>query len=283
MHCRAGHREAGSRGRPARHPGLILKGGARFAREEVNVNSSGGPERDETGLPRIDVDIPEDARELDRDVQAYHRELRAERRRMRSRRLHLTLARDGMVMPLLICCLIFALITGTLLTLFTATSIDQSDLPGGHGRSAQPGTGNPPPTAGSTPTAAPPQLEAAIVGVAGKPVALQAIGGPAILLVVPPRCGCYPVVREVASLATTAHEGIYLVVAPADINAAERLVSQLGNGLHPVTDVTGALTGPDYYIHTGLTAIAVTRGGMVTYEDQLQGAGANLNGLVDSI
>jgi hypothetical protein len=281
MHCRAGPREAGSRGSPARHPWLILKEGARFAREEVNVNSSGGPERDETGLPRVDVDVPDDARDLDRDVQAYRRELRAERRRMRSRRLHLTLARDGMVTPLLICCLIFALITGTLLTVFTATSIDQSGLPGTRDPGAKPGS--PPPAARRTTTIAPPQLEAAIVGVAGMPVALQAIGGPAILLVVPPRCGCYPVVKEVASLATTAHEHIFLVVAPADINGADRLVSQLGNGLHPVTDLTGTLTGPDYYIHTGLTAIAVSRAGMVTYEDQLQAAGADLRGLVDSI
>ena len=35
-----------------------------------------------------------------------------------------------MVMPLLICCLIFALITGTLLTFFTSTSLDNAALPG---------------------------------------------------------------------------------------------------------------------------------------------------------
>jgi hypothetical protein len=243
------------------------------------LNSSGGPERDDTGLPRIDVEIPDDARELDRDVQAYRRELRAERRRMRSRRLHRTLARDGMVMPLLICCLIFALITGTLLTLFTATSIDQSDLPGAHGTSAKPGTS--PQTAGTTPTPAPAQLQTATVGVAGKPVALQTLA-PAILLVVPAGCGCYPVVREVAGLARTAGEHIFLVAAPGDIAGAERLVSQLGNGLQPVTDVSGTLAGTDY-VHTGLTAIAVNQAGRVAYEDQLQAAGADLTGLVHSL
>jgi hypothetical protein len=86
------------------------------------VNPGGEPERDEYGLPPVDIEIPDDARELDRDVQAYHRELRAERRRQRRRRLHLSLARDGIVLPLLACCLILALITGTLLTVFTATS-----------------------------------------------------------------------------------------------------------------------------------------------------------------
>lgn len=228
------------------------------------MNSSGGPERDDTGLPRVDVEIPDDARELDRDVQAYRRELRAELRRMRSSRLHRTLARDGMVMPLLICCLVFALITGTLLTLFTATSIDQSGVP----------------TAASTTTSAPPQLQTAIVGVAGKTVLLRTLG-PAILLVVPADCGCRTAVTEVASRATAADEHIFLVAAPADLAGAQRLVSQLGHGLQPVSDVSGALAGQDY-AHTGLTAIAVNQAGMVFYEDQLQ-AGTDLTGLIDSV
>jgi hypothetical protein len=97
------------------------------------VNSGGEPERDEYGLPPVDIEIPDDARELDRDVQAYYRELRAERRRQRRQRLHLSLARDGIVLPLLACCLILALITGTLLTVFTATS----------GLTPQPGTSKP--------------------------------------------------------------------------------------------------------------------------------------------
>jgi hypothetical protein len=236
----------------------------------VYVNSSGGPDRDDTGLPRVDVQIPDDARELDRDVQAYRRELRAERRRKRSRRLHLTLARDGMVMPLLICCLVFALITGTLLTLFTATSIDQPGLSG----AGKPGTSLP------VRMPAPGLLETAYVGVAGKPVPLVSLG-PAILLVVPAHCGCYPIVTEVASLATNAGDHIFLVAAPADLAGATRLVSELGHGLQPVTDVSGELAGSEYP-HTGLTAIAVTSAGTVAYEDQLQ-RGADLIGLVDTI
>ena len=86
------------------------------------MNSGGEPERDDTGLPPVDIEIPDDARDLDRDVQAYYRELRAQRRRQRRLRLHGTLARDGIVLPLLACCLVLALITGTLLTIFTATS-----------------------------------------------------------------------------------------------------------------------------------------------------------------
>jgi hypothetical protein len=91
------------------------------------VNLGGDPGRDDFGLPPVDIEIPDDARELDRDVQAYHRELRAERRRLRARRLHGPLTRDGMVLPLLASCLVLALISGTLLTLFSA---GQADVPG---------------------------------------------------------------------------------------------------------------------------------------------------------
>jgi hypothetical protein len=97
------------------------------------VNLGGDPERDDFGLPPVDIEVPDDARELDRDVQAYHRELRAQRRRMRARRLHGPLTRDGMVLPLLASCLVLALISGTLLTLFSA---GQTDVPGLPGRTA---------------------------------------------------------------------------------------------------------------------------------------------------
>ena len=98
------------------------------------MNPGGEPERDDTGLPPVDIEIPDDARDLDRDVQAYHRELRAERRRQHWRSVHHRFGSDGIVLPLLACCLILALITGTLLTIFTATS-DQNltNVPGGRG------------------------------------------------------------------------------------------------------------------------------------------------------
>jgi len=101
------------------------------------VNPGGEPERDDTGLPPVDIEIPDDARDLDRDVQAYHRELRAERRRQHWRSVHHRFGSDGIVLPLLACCLILALITGTLLTIFTATS-DQNltNVPGGKGTPA---------------------------------------------------------------------------------------------------------------------------------------------------
>jgi len=52
-----------------------------------DIEVDNDPGRDEYGLPPVDVEITDDARELDRDVQAYQRELRARRRNMRVQRL----------------------------------------------------------------------------------------------------------------------------------------------------------------------------------------------------
>jgi len=83
------------------------------------VNAGGDPGRDDYGLPPVDIEVPNDARELARDVQAYHRELRARRRRHLAKRFYGPLTRDGMVLPLLAGCLALTLLAATLLTVFT--------------------------------------------------------------------------------------------------------------------------------------------------------------------
>src|SRR6516165_11796412 len=85
----------------------------------MRVNTGGDPGRDDYGLPPVDIEVPDDARELERDVHAYHRELRSRRRRLLARRLTGPLARDGMVLPLLAGCLALTLLAATLLTVFT--------------------------------------------------------------------------------------------------------------------------------------------------------------------
>ena len=92
------------------------------------VNRGGDPERDDYGLPPVNIEIPDDARELDRDIQAYHRELRVQRRHRLVRRLGGPLTRDGMVLPLLASCLALTLLAGTLLTMFTARRAVPSTL-----------------------------------------------------------------------------------------------------------------------------------------------------------
>ncbi len=87
------------------------------------MNIGGDPGRDDYGLPPVDIEVPDDARELDRDVQAYHRELRAQRWRRRTRRMAGPLTRDGMVLPLLAGCLALTLLAGTLLTVFSGAQL----------------------------------------------------------------------------------------------------------------------------------------------------------------
>jgi len=215
------------------------------------VNSGGEPERDEYGLPPVDIEIPDDARELDRDVQAYYRELRAERRRQRRHRWRGSLARDGIVLPLLACCLILALITGTLLTVFTATS-DQDLTPStGTGKPAgQPASGTSPsgarspghrassrprigsPSGSATPgksrpssgaAAVTPSVDISQVGaslpvgnliVGGQPIPLRSLSG-TMLVLLPPNCGCGAAVRWVARIAYRESALMFIVSTPA--------------------------------------------------------------------
>jgi hypothetical protein len=251
----------------------------------MRVKSSGEPDRDDTGLPRVDVEIPDDARELDRDVQAYCRELKAERRQQRRMRMHGALARDGMVIPLLVCCLIFALVTGTLLTLFTATSIDNS-LPGtpvndGHTTAAGP------PRAGRTSVPAQPATRSGLVtpaagdstipvGVAGKTYQLRSLK-PAVLLVQQSGCACGPAIMTLARLAKAAHVPAYLVALHSDLPTARSQAASAGFGLRAALDVNGGLS--QGFGGSGLTAIIVDSGGAVTYAQTLQ-ASPNLSAVL---
>src|ERR1700745_3118827 len=83
------------------------------------VNAGGDQGRDDYGLPPVDIEGPDDARELARDVLAYHRELRGLGRRRLAKRFYGPLTRDGMVLPLLAGCLALTLLAATLLTVFT--------------------------------------------------------------------------------------------------------------------------------------------------------------------
>jgi hypothetical protein len=220
----------------------------------VRVNPGSEPERDDTGLPPVEIQIPDDARELDRDVQAYYREQRARRRNQRSRRMHGVLARDSMVVPLLICCLVFALISGTLLMLFTATSIDQS-LPDR--------TGNPPVPA----VTQAPALASATVVVRGTPYPLRSLA-PAVLLVIPAGCSCTAAAGQVASDAKGIGVQAYLLYSGAGAAQASQLAKDVGPEVEPAQDVTGTL----HKGSAGLTAFLVTPEGAVSYDQQLQRA-----------
>ncbi len=230
------------------------------------MNLGGEPERDDFGLPPVDIEIPDDARELDRDVQAYHREQRALRRRLRRRRLHGPLTRDGMVLPLLAGCLVFALISAVLLTVFTATSEDE------------PGSKSPPPrtpaaalasTAPATPAIgqAGGRLPDKTVAVAGRAVSLRTLTA-SVLALVPRRCACAVALRQLITQAAQARVPLYLVGTNGEVARLRSVAAAAGHSSVVADDQTNVL-GTTYGA-TGLTAILVHADGSVALASGLK-------------
>jgi hypothetical protein len=213
------------------------------------VNSGGEPERDDTGLPPVDIEIPDDARELDRDVQAYYREQRAERRRLRHRRLHRVLTRDGILLPLLACSLILALITGTLLTIFTATSDQYLGQPPGYGTGKSPHVRQ---------TQRPLPAGTLSLDAGGQQVQLQHLGK-TLLVLLPPTCQCSAAVSWLARVGASDRASVYLVSTPQTKQEASKLHSQLPASLQtdvPVAFDSHGLLSRTYPVK-GLTAVMV--------------------------
>jgi hypothetical protein len=217
--------------------------------EEVRVDPSSDPGRDEYGLPPVDIEVPDDARDLDRDVQAYHRELRAQRRRMRVLRLTRPLTRHGMVIPLVAGCLALTLLSGTLLTVLA-------------GRQATPRPARTSAAGKRHPTSSSSPLPNASVVVAHKSVKLRALGGPAVLAWVPTACGCLAALRQLAAQAAHVHVKFYLVGTGPAVQELQQLAGQVQNETSPVladnTDAIGRTYNPMM-----LTAILVDSSGKV--------------------
>jgi hypothetical protein len=221
------------------------------------VNTGGDPERDKYELPRVDVEIPDDARELDRDVQAYYRELRARRWHRRLRRLGGPLLQGGMVLPLLASCLALTLLAGTLLTMFTSRRF-----------------GPAPTLATSTPPLTTPapgredQLPNATVLADSRPVRLGQLR-PSALALVPARCGCETVARELAAQASQARVQLYFVTAGSTLAQVRALAWQRGMAAsHLIQDTNAALRR--VYQPAGLTVVLVYRDGSVRLRHNLR-------------
>ena len=262
------------------------------------MNLGGDPERDDFGLPPVDIEIPDDARELDRDVQAYHRELRAQRRRLRARRLHGPLTRDGMVLPLLAGCLVLALISGTLLTLFSAGQADMPGLPGrtaaspattakptaGRAAGSTTATGQRPasqpaagragasaatgPSAGTGPAATAPgvgqvggPLPDKTLLVAGRSRRLRSLP-PAVLALIPAGCQCAAALRQLVHQAAAARVVLYFVGTGGAVGQLRRLAAQAGQRPAQLAEDVHNVLGTTYK-PAGLTAILVHADGRV--------------------
>lgn len=216
------------------------------------MDTGGGPDRDDFGLPPVDVQIPDDARELDREVQAYHRELRTLRRRMLARRLLAPLTRHGLIMPLLASCLALTLLSGTMLTLFTAGQ-----------DTWVPASGPRPSRAPASPAAhrwTGQPLPSADVLIGGAERPLATLTG-AVLVVVPPRCRCQAALHQLAAQAGAVHADL-IVIGP-DGAPVTGLAVQAGLPASHAAEDTGNVLA-SYYRLTGLTAILVRPDGRVT-------------------
>jgi hypothetical protein len=229
------------------------------------VSPGSEPERDDSGLPPVDMRVPDDARELDRDVLAYRREQRAHRRQQRRTRWHRSLGRDGIVLPLLACCLILALITGTLLTVFTATS--------NQGLTGPPSSGANSALTGQAPRLVTGPLPRAAIAIDGRgPISLGTLSH-AMLVLVPPGCNCASTLAWLADVAVTAHARAYVVYNKQTKAEVQRLYDQLNNqwryALTLAEDTTKVLTGratfPGGIPATQLTAVLVAPDRTVRY------------------
>ena len=207
------------------------------------MNAGGDQGRDDYGLPPVDIEVPDDARELARDVLAYHRELRSRRRRHLARRLYGPLTRDGMVLPLLAGCLALTLVAATLLTVFTAREPTVSLRP------QHPATGS---TAPARPGAA---LVNTTLFAAGEATPLYTLPEQVVVLaLIPPRCRCLTDLRKLADAALQAKTMVYLVGvhnAPLD-----NLTTDLGYGPSQALEDTHNLL-PARYKVAALTAVVV--------------------------
>ena len=225
------------------------------------MNAGGDPDRDDFGLPPVDIEIPDDARELDRDVQAYQRELRALRRRQRARRLRAPLTREGMVLPLLAGCLILALITSTLLIMFAA---DQTGMPETPGHVAAPTA---PRRAAAGSQRATRKINEPLppgeIMVGGKPVPLSSLTGPApvVLALVPVNCNCAPALRVVTAQAAQARVPVFLVAASGAEQQLQGLAAQAGSGQATLAEDAGNVLSGAY--GSGVRAILVRPNGLV--------------------
>lgn len=235
------------------------------------MNTGGDAGRDDYGLPPVDVEVPDDARELDRDVLAYRRELRWLRRRVLARKVLGPLTRDGMVLPLLAGCLALTLLAATLLTVFTVGqgpvggSLTHSGTVRSGAASAGTGGSGAGVSMAPVPGKAGGPLPDAMVEVDGQPEHLTDLTGPGLYVVVlaliPPGCNCLRDLRELTKQASGGGAQPYLVGIRGEV--VSQLSDQTGLGQAHAVEDSGNMLPPFYRNQTLLTAVLVDRDGSV--------------------
>ncbi|HEY3907794.1 MAG TPA: hypothetical protein VGM14_28080 [Streptosporangiaceae bacterium] len=251
------------------------------------MSQGGEAGHDDYGLPPVDIEIPDDARELYRDVQAYHRELRAVRRHQRSVRWRAPLRRSGIAIPLLAGCLVAALVAVMISAVFTSNPYFNNQRPSGPAgspkgsnpgsRSTKANSSNAPSAspangaAGPVPTAGQNVLPGKTIDVAGKAIALRGLVSTA-LAIVPMNCNCGAAVLDLLTQAGTAGVIIYLVGPRGSTTTLEKLLAGASTSATKVarvaTDDQNVLAST--YKPEGLTVLFVDARGVVTEETALR-------------
>jgi hypothetical protein len=218
------------------------------------VRQDGDPERDDYGLPRVEVVIPDDARELDRDLIAYRREERHRRRRQRMRQLTRPFTRYGLATPIIAVALLIAVVSGTLMTVFGP----RTAVPHPGGAPVTDGTASPlPGTPGGL-------LPTGQVTISGEPQGWTSdlVG---LVALVPEGCRCEQAVREMTAQAKQYDLRRFLVGSHHwSKNTAKELrdlADTAGNGAKVVRDEQAVLTTT--YRAVGLTLLLVHTDGVV--------------------
>jgi len=223
------------------------------------VNPGGEPGRDDSGLPPVDIEIPDDARELDRDVLAYRREVRAQRRRERWHRLLGPMRGHGAVLPLIAGCVALSMVAGALLSVFT---ISPASAPTRSPTSA--GSFAPTPAAGGDDS----ELPAGTVLVNGRATSLRMLVGAVLALVPAGGCKCDAALEELTTQAARAGVTVYYVGTVAEMADVARLVKTDGHGnavaVQDAENVLGSAYQPN-----GLTAILVRADATTTVQKHL--------------
>ena len=205
---------------------------------------------DDSGLPRVDVVVPDDARELDRDLQAYRRELRQQRRQAWWRRAVRPIRPPGLTMRLAAAAVLLVGVAATLMTLLVPRTTDRpSQAPLASRPSAAPGK-----VGGLLP-----DIRLAVGSERQQARELR----PAVIATIPRGCDCDQAADELYQQARALSLRVYFVASRRPASELRHLVGTAGHGLAvPAQDSRGTLESA--YHASGLTAILVRRDGVVT-------------------
>jgi hypothetical protein len=233
----------------------------------VVVSFASDPGRDDGGLPPVNIEIPDDARELDRDVLAYRRELRARRRRDRLMRLLRPLhgpqgqepadtghsaARRGIsrnrsaILPLIATCAALSMLAGAMLSVVTISPASAPTVTS---------TARPVPTSTADLPVGLTVLPAGDVQLDGQTQSIRGLTT-AVLALIPGDCGCGPALVRLADQAAAARVKLYFVGEGSAIQETNTLASHYGGGSAVAGSDSGGVLDAAYR-PAGLTVLLV--------------------------